>query len=149
MGLGIDPKVDVAFKKVFGSEDNTLLLIDLLHAVILPDRRITGLEIAQAQSEKDLPLDKQAIGDIRARDQGNRRFHLEMQWQTPWFFPKRFLFYWSKFHSQQMRAGDYYQTLGPTFSICFANSTLFPAVADHHLVFRLLEAKRPVEQWRC
>src|SRR5262245_53011939 len=100
MKLGIDPKVDVAFRKVFGSEDNALLLIDLLHAVVRPARPFTGLELVLPQSEKAAPDDKLAIGDVRARDQGNRQFHLEMQWQVPWFFPKRALFYWARFHPQ-------------------------------------------------
>ena len=34
MKPGIDPKVDYAFKKVFGSESNTDLLTDLLEAVL-------------------------------------------------------------------------------------------------------------------
>src|SRR4051794_40826101 len=100
MRLGIDPKVDVAVKKVFGSEENTPLLIHLLTAVVRPTRPITGLQIAQAHSQKSAPDDKTAVGDVRACDQGNRQFHVEMQWQVPWFFPKRALFYWAKFHPQ-------------------------------------------------
>jgi PD-(D/E)XK nuclease family transposase len=33
---GLDPKVDYAFKKVFGSEANTPILLDLLDAVLKP-----------------------------------------------------------------------------------------------------------------
>jgi predicted transposase/invertase (TIGR01784 family) len=141
MRLGIDPKVDIAFKMVFGSEEEAPVLIDLLHAVVQPTRPITGLEIAPAHSAKDTPLDKLAIGDVRARDQGNRQFHVEMQWQAAWFFPKRLLYYWAKFHPQ-LREGENYQTLRPTISICFVNQTLFADMADHHMVFRLREAKR-------
>jgi predicted transposase/invertase (TIGR01784 family) len=142
MKLDTDPKVDIAFKKLFGSEDLAPLLIHLLHAVIQPARPITGLEITQAQSEKDAPLDKLVIGDIRARDQGHRQFHVEMQWLVPGFFRKRLLYYWSKFNPQQLRAGESYLTLRPTFSICFTNQVVFPNVEDYHLVFRLLEVKR-------
>ena len=141
MRLSIDPKVDLAFKRAFGIEDNALLLIALLQAIVQPVRAITGLEILPGHSRKDAPAEKQAVGDIRARDQGGRQFHLEMQWQVPWFFLKRVLFYWSKFHPEQLRVGEDYQTLRPTISVCFLNQVLFPEVADHHLVFRLLEAK--------
>ncbi|MBI4861517.1 MAG: PD-(D/E)XK nuclease family transposase, partial [Candidatus Riflebacteria bacterium] len=34
MRLGIDPKVDFAFKWLFGSEANKPLLVHLLHAVL-------------------------------------------------------------------------------------------------------------------
>src|SRR5947209_1872588 len=36
MILDIDPKVDVAFKKLFGNEDEAPLLVSLLNAVIEP-----------------------------------------------------------------------------------------------------------------
>jgi predicted transposase/invertase (TIGR01784 family) len=140
MELGFDPKVDYAFKKVFGTEETALVLIDLLHAVVHPTMPITGLAIRPAHSQKAAPADKQAIGDIRANDQGNRQFHVEMQWHAPWFFPKRVLYYWSRFHPEQLREGEGYQTLRPTISICFTNDILYPEVTDHHLVFRLKEA---------
>src|SRR4051794_7244899 len=34
MGSGIDPTVDYVFKRVLGDEDNALLLVDLLNAVL-------------------------------------------------------------------------------------------------------------------
>ena len=91
MKLQIDPKVDIAFKRVFGSEDHAVLPVNLINAVIMPPpgKRVTELDIVQAQSEKESPLDKLAIGDIRAYDQGKRQFHLEMQWNVPEYFPKR------------------------------------------------------------
>jgi predicted transposase/invertase (TIGR01784 family) len=141
MRLGIDPKVDYAFKKLFGSEANALLLIDLLLAVIRPARAITGLHILQPHSEKASPADKQVIGDIRARDQGRRQFHLEMQWEVTPFFPKRAVFYWAKFHPEQLHAGENYVTLRPTISVCFTNKVQFADAPGHHRVFRLLEAE--------
>jgi predicted transposase/invertase (TIGR01784 family) len=140
MALGIDPKVDIAFKKVFG-EENAPLLLDLLNAVVQPTKPITGLEIVQAHADKDTPRDKGVVADLRARDQGNRQFHVEMQRQVPWYFPKRLLFYWARFHPQQLREGEHYQTLRPTISISFASQSLFADLPEHHLVFRLQEVQ--------
>jgi PD-(D/E)XK nuclease family transposase len=38
---GIDPRVDYAFKRVFGTEANVPILIDFLHAILdpMPRRR--------------------------------------------------------------------------------------------------------------
>jgi predicted transposase/invertase (TIGR01784 family) len=141
MRLGIDPKVDIVFKRLFGSEDNAGLLIALLHAILTPVRRITGIEIAQSESEKGTKDEKQVIGDIRSRDQGKRHFHLEMQMQAPWSFTKRMLFYWAKFHSQQLREGDDYEVLCLSYFICFTNQDVFADLDDSHLTFRLLEVK--------
>jgi predicted transposase/invertase (TIGR01784 family) len=141
MRLGIDPKVDIAFKKLFGREDNVLLLIDLLRAFVHPPGSITGLEMALPQAQKDTQQDKQPVADVRAVDQGNRQFQVEMQWLVTPFFPKRLLYYWAKFHAQQMWEGDYYQTLRPTISICFTNQPLFADLADYYQVFRVQEVK--------
>jgi predicted transposase/invertase (TIGR01784 family) len=81
------------------------------------------------------------IADIRARDQAGRQFNLEMQAEVPWYFRNRLLFYWSKFHAQQMWKGEKYQTLRPTIQVCFTKKNVFPDVAEHHLVFQVIEAK--------
>jgi predicted transposase/invertase (TIGR01784 family) len=141
---GIDPCVDYVFKKLYGSEDTALLLVSLLNAVIGPASPVTGVQIVLPQADKAFAEDKLTIGDVKARDQGNRQFHLEMQWQVPWFFSKRVLFYWGKYHPQQLREGEHYITLRPTISICFTRQVLFPDVDDYHLVFRLREQKHDV-----
>jgi predicted transposase/invertase (TIGR01784 family) len=137
--------VDYVFKKLYGSEDTALLLVSLLNAVVGPTRPVTGVQIVLPQADKAFAADKLAIGDVKARDQGNRQFHLEMQWQASRFFPKRVLFYWGKFHPQQLREGEHYLTLRPTISICFTNQILFPDVDAHHLVFRLRDQGHGVE----
>lgn len=47
MKLGIDPKIDYAFKKLFGQERNKPLLVHLLNAVLQwpEDRRVVDLDI--------------------------------------------------------------------------------------------------------
>jgi predicted transposase/invertase (TIGR01784 family) len=120
------------------------VLVSLLNAVVEPAPPVTGVRIVVPHTDKASAEEKTGIGDVKAVDQGNRQFHLEMQWQTPWFFPKRVLYYWGKFHPQQLREGEHDMTLRPTISICFTNQMLFPDVPDHHLVFRLREEKSGV-----
>lgn len=52
---GIDPKVDYAFKRLFGLERNRTLLIHLLHAILqpTPEERIVTLEILNPFSDKE------------------------------------------------------------------------------------------------
>jgi predicted transposase/invertase (TIGR01784 family) len=141
MQLGIDPTVDCVFKRLFGSEGNAVLLVSLLNAVARPVKPVSGVEMVLPAAEKGSLEDKSVIADIKARDQGKRQFHLEMQWQVPWFFPKRVLYYWGKFHPQQLHQGESYATLRPTVSVCFTKHALYPELSDHHLVFGLREAK--------
>src|ERR1022692_3065183 len=101
---GIDPTVDYAFKKLFGSEANTPVLMSLLDAVLSPppDRRIVALEIINPFNDKETPDDKLSIVDIKARDQLGRLYNVEMQMQSSATFPDRALYYWAVLYGQQL-----------------------------------------------
>ena len=79
MKTGIDPRVDYAFKKVFGSEANVPLLSDLLHAVLKPERRIVDLQLLNPFNEKNWEEDKLSVLDIKARDELGQQYNVEMQ----------------------------------------------------------------------
>src|SRR5262245_50002186 len=121
MPSGIDPTVDYAFKRVFGSEGHADVPIDLLNAVLNPPagKVVREVRFLNPFTEAEHAGAKRAVFDIRARDQGGRLFNLEMQRQVPWSFSKRALYYLTTLHGQQLLEGDYYETLCPTYSICF------------------------------
>jgi predicted transposase/invertase (TIGR01784 family) len=98
MILGVDPKIDYAFKKVFGSEGNIPLLRSLLEAVLKPplDQRIAGLEIRNPFNEKDSLDDKLSILDIKVRDERGQHYNVEMQIASTRMYPHRVLYYWAE-----------------------------------------------------
>src|SRR5437870_7611233 len=126
----IDPKVDFAFKHVFGREENKSLLIHLLHAVLQPppQQQISTVEILNPFNDKDALDDKLSILDIKARDQSGRQFNVEMQLLCYGAFRQRALYYWARLHQGQLQEGMDYQTLRPTLAICFVDSPLFPEI---------------------
>ncbi len=140
---GIDPKVDFAFKRVFGSEHHEPITIHLLNSVLQapPQHRITSLDLLNPFSDKDSLDDKLSILDIKARDQLGRQFNVEMQIIAFQAFRPRVLYYWAKLHQAQLQEGLGYQRLRPTVSVCFVNTVLFPDVSDFHLVFELKERR--------
>ncbi len=142
---GLDPKVDYAFKKVFGSEANTPVLLNLLDAVLKPppDQRLVSVEILNPFNDKEALDDKLSILDIKARDQQGRLYNVEMQMLAPWVYPQRVLYYWAVLHSQQLREGVDYAALQPTISISFVNSVLFAQTPDYHLDFQLRSSRHP------
>ena len=138
---GIDPKIDIAFKKVFGSEAFRDLTASLINAVLepAPGQRLGELELLNPYSEKMTLDDKLAILDIKARDEQGRLYNVEMQMVAMPSLPQRFLYYWSKLYSQQLTKGDDYRLLCPTISICFVNGNVFPGHDACHSRFRLLD----------
>jgi hypothetical protein len=81
MILGIDPKVDYAFKHLFGRETTRPILIDLLDSVLDPaaGHEIREIEVLNPFNPKEALDDKLSILDIKARDQAGRQFNIEMQ----------------------------------------------------------------------
>src|SRR5438105_2057896 len=100
MILGIDPKVDYAFKHLFGRESSQAILIDVLDSVLLPppDGQIRELEILNPFNPKEALDDKLSILDIKARDQSGRHFNIEMQMLAFRAYDKRIVYYASKLH---------------------------------------------------
>lgn len=139
---GIDPRIDIAFKKVFGSEPWRDLTASLINAVLEPpqQQRLVEVELLNPYSEKMALDDKVSILDIKVRDDQGRLYNLEMQMLATASLVQRLLYYWSKIYSQELAVGDDYTRLRPTISICFVNGILFGDWPEHHTPFRLLDA---------
>jgi predicted transposase/invertase (TIGR01784 family) len=135
----IDPKVDYAFKKIFGSEANAPILLDLLNAVLNPppERRIIDLSFLNPFNDKDQVEEKLSVVDVKARDQQGRLYNVEMQMCASPTYPERVLYYWAKIYAGQLSEGDDYYHLHETISISFLDDVLFPETPDFHLDFRL------------
>ncbi|CAN5182022.1 hypothetical protein BH10PLA2_BH10PLA2_08100 [soil metagenome] len=144
MIIGVDPKVDFAFKYLFGREVTRPMAIDLIDSVLqpTPGREIRQLELMNPFNAKETLDDKLSILDIKARDQSGRQFNIEMQMMSYPAYDKRILYYASRLHQQQLQQGEDYSELCPTISISFLNHVLFPEIDDYHLQFSLLERRR-------
>jgi predicted transposase/invertase (TIGR01784 family) len=141
-----DPKVDYAFKHVFGREPGKPALISLIEAVLQPPptQRIAALHLLNPFNDKEAQDDKLSVLDIKARDQSGRQFNVEMQMLAYGAFRQRALYYWSRLHQGQLKQGNDYDILQPTIAICFVDTPLFPELPDHHLVFELRERQHQV-----
>jgi predicted transposase/invertase (TIGR01784 family) len=141
MIIGFDPKVDYAFKHVFGREATRPILIDVIDSVLDPPtgHHIREIDLLNPFNPKEALDDKLSILDIKARDQGGRQFNVEMQMLAFQYYEKRILYYWAKLHQQQFHEGQDYQALKPSISISFLDHVLFPETAAYHLRFRLIE----------
>ena len=141
MAIGIDPKVDMAFKKVLGSPEHTAVTIHFLNAVLGGSPRITAVEILNPILDQETDDDKLSILDIRAQDDQGRMFNIEMQTATEAGLRQRLTYYAATLYADQMHAGDAYSELRPAISICVLDAVLFPIVPDLHLDFRLRDGR--------
>ena len=141
MILDVDPKVDYAFKHLFGRDATRPILMNVLDSVLSPPpgRHIRDIELLNPFNAKEALDDKLSILDIKARDETGRQFNIEMQMLAFPHYAKRILYYACKLHQQQLHEGQDYLELKPTVSISFLNHVWFPQLPDYHLCFRLLE----------
>ena len=126
MPHGIDPKIDFAFKWVFGREQNAPLLVLLLNALLeLPaDRRLVSLAILNPLLPQDSDEDKLSVLDVRARDGSGRLYNIEMQLFTHPHLKERLLYYWAKMYGQQLSEGEPYSSLQPVISVLLLDDVL-------------------------
>ena len=106
MPLGIDPKVDFAFKMVFGNPEHTEITIHFLNAVLSPLHPIEWVEILNPIQGKDRSEDKLVVLDVLARDTASRLFNIEMQTTLPTDLPKRLTYYNCLNYVRQIQEGS-------------------------------------------
>ena len=115
----VDVKNDVAFRKIFGNENRKEVLISFLNAVLLlqENHKIVNVEILTPYQLPDLKGGKVTIVDVKAKDQNDKTYIVEMQVAEVDGFDKRVLYYASKSYSAQIERGDQYENLNPTYFI--------------------------------
>ena len=122
-----DPKNDIAFKKIFADENKTEVLISFLNSILdfKGKRLIKSVKIAnpyQVPKIKDL---KNTILDIKAVNQNNEEFIVEMQIEKDIYFAKRSLYYTSKSYVQQIKKAEEYPSLKKVYFIGILDFAIF------------------------
>ena len=119
MRHAIDPKIDCVFKALLGSEENRNLLIHFLNAFLAQDlaEPLVWVDILNPYNDKEFLSDKLSIVDVKARDSQDRLYQIEIQLTSYAHLPSRIIYNWADIYSQQLKSGQEYHELRPTYSI--------------------------------
>jgi hypothetical protein len=101
----IDPLIDFAFKKIFGSDPNKDLLIDFLNEVFRGRKHIIDLVYNKNEYPGDLMNEGGVIFDLLCTGAHNEHFIIEIQRGKQQNFKQRALFYTSRLISDQAPKG--------------------------------------------
>ena len=134
----INPRVDFAFKKLFGSEENKDLLISLINSIVSEEEQVVEVELKNPYNLADYRADKISILDIKARDENGRWFNVEMQIREDNNFDKRALYYWAKLVTEQFSEGMMYKDLKKTISISILDYDFVPDTEEVHSCYKIL-----------
>ena len=135
----ISPKVDIAFKKIFGVEENKDLLISLINSIVGAEDQVSDVTLLNPYNPKNFKSDKISILDIKATNKEGKRFNIEIQVTDEADYNKRALYYWAKIYTEQLQGGDDYSILSKAIGIHILNFTSIPEVKKYHNVFHITE----------
>ncbi len=123
----VNPKNDVAFKKIFGDENRKEILISFLNAVLNLQglHEIADLQILNPYQAPRIELLKYTLLDIRATDKRGVTFIVEMQVEEIEGYKKRFQFYAAKAYAGQIERGEDYPKLNQVIFIGILDFSAF------------------------
>ena len=133
----ISPRIDIAFKKIFGVEENKDLLISLINSIVSNDDQVADVTLLNPYNPKNFKQDKLSILDIKAKGADGKRFNIEIQISDEADYDKRALYYWAKLYTEQLRVSQGYSSLSKAIGIHILNFTSIPEVKNYHNVFHL------------
>lgn len=112
-----NPKIDLVFRKLFGSKENKDILLSFINAVLDREPKIEDLEIKNPYNLADYLQGKMSILDVKAVDEDGIWYDIEMQLAEQGAYGKRALYYWSKVYSNQIQKAEDYRELKKTIGI--------------------------------
>mgnify|MGYP006052681651 FL=1 len=128
----LDPKNDVAFRRIFGSEKNKDILIHFINDVLeLKDGdRIKEVTFLSTIQIPEIAAKKQSVVDVLCKDENGVQLIVEMQVSPQTGFEKRAQYYAAKAYSRQLNKGKEegarYIDLKAVIFIAISNNIIFP-----------------------
>ncbi|WP_264687926.1 Rpn family recombination-promoting nuclease/putative transposase [Wolbachia endosymbiont (group A) of Sympetrum striolatum] len=124
----LDPRNDLCFKKIFGTEKNKNILIHFLNDILgfAEASAIQEVEFLSTIMDPKIASDKQSIVDVLCKDSIGNRFVIEMQLARDKGFEKRAQLYAAKAYSRQLDKSGNYIDLKKVFFIAISNCNLLP-----------------------
>lgn len=144
----ITPRVDIAFKKLFGVDENKDLLISLINSIVSEEDQVASVTLLNPYNPRNFQNDKLSILDLKARGHTGKLYNIEMQFTNDADYDKRALYYWAKLYSDQLERSDEYSKLNKAIGIHILNFTSIPEVTKYHNVFHILEKDSKVRYFK-
>ena len=144
-----DPKNDIAFKKIFGDEKHKEVLISFLNSVLdfKGDQTIVEVTLDNTYQLSTIQELKDTILDVKAKNQNNEEFIIEMQKKDGGDFAKRSLYYTSKAYVNQIKTAEDYLKLKKVYYIALVDFNIFDnqSFISRHLIINQETTKQDLK----
>ena len=137
-------KNDYLFKAVYGNDDDDskFILISLLNKILGRKKNpIVKLEYKNPFQAKEYVEDKETVLDIKAITESNEIIDIEMQ--IVWYkdMPERLIFYMGGLIRESLKAGETYDRMMTSITICITNSIVYPDIEDFMTEYYVMESR--------
>ena len=134
-------KLDLIFKRVFGTEEHKNWLANLVANLLdIPLESIENIEIQNTEIVPDYLNQKFSRLDFRVRV-NDEIINIELQVHFEEVYAERTLYYWSKLYSEQLKVKDAYGDAEKTVCINILNFNLFDC-KEYYSSFKIMEESR-------
>ncbi len=139
----LDPKNDVAFKKIFGTEKNKDILIHFLNDMITfkENGPIKSVDFLKTVQDPVTAAKKTSLVDILCKDENGNQYIVEMQVAKEKGFEKRAQYYASKAYITQAANGGTYQDLKEVIFLAISDFVMFPQKKEYKSDHVILDKK--------
>ena len=144
MNKFLDPKNDLAFKKIFGSENSGAILADFLNGVmeLAEEEKIEVATILDPyQIPEKMGRDKLSIVDVKCRDRQGKTYLVEMQLLSKDAFLSRVVYNVAKSYAGQLKISVPYSSLHEVIGVAIVNFELFPELPGQYISCHELSEK--------
>jgi predicted transposase/invertase (TIGR01784 family) len=137
------PKVDFAFKLLFGNEQNLDILADFLKAVLpgLAEEEFAELAVADPHLKPNFRGDKLEVLDVKLRTGSGKSVDIEIQVADTMEMRSRITYYQSNMITEQLGEGGRYSKLKQVISILITDYDSMPETDRFHTEFKMLETE--------
>jgi predicted transposase/invertase (TIGR01784 family) len=150
-GKFLDPKNDLAFKRIFGSERNKDILIHFVNDIFdLSKNPVEEVTFLETNQNPRIAAERSSSVDILCRDQKGNRFIVEMQVAYDSSFEKRAQYYAAKTYIEQRDRGIEYKDLKQVTFLAITNFTIFSqkqGYLSHHHILDTKTGERDLEDF--
>ncbi|MGD0962040.1 MAG: Rpn family recombination-promoting nuclease/putative transposase [Methylomonas sp.] len=147
----INPQVDCVFKALLGAEENRNLLVHFLNAILGKELQqpIVSVDILNPYNDREFQDAKLSIVDVKAKDSLDRLYQVEIQISNFRHLPARILYNWADIYSKQLKSGQDYVLLKPTYSIWLLAEDLITGDSRYEHVYKLRDEQGQLLNEHC
>ncbi|HQW57466.1 MAG TPA: Rpn family recombination-promoting nuclease/putative transposase [Gammaproteobacteria bacterium] len=143
----LNPKNDLAFKRIFGTEKNKDILIHFLNDIFgRSTNPIEEVSFLKGSQDPEIVAQRVSVVDLLCHDAEGNRFIIEMQVDSEPGFEKRAQYYAARTYIEQREKGIKFANLKSVTFLAITDFILFPNDKQRYLTHHITLDKETYEQ---